>query len=147
MELMDKILSFVKSAFLAGLTLVALGFGFWANGARADFVQKLSQQSSIVATNHVVPAVASASTPQLSGPTNVLTALVAYFGLALLVFFVLAVSAGIYFLPAIISYKRGKRNHGAICVLNLLTGWSFIGWVASLIWACVKDPKAEAIAL
>jgi hypothetical protein len=143
---MDKILFLIKTGLLAVLTLVTLSFGIWANGAKADFVQKLQQNSAIVADSHVVPAVVSTTSPITTGPTNVLGALFAYLGLALLFFFGLAVSVSIYFLPAIISYKRHKRNHHAICVLNLLTGWSFIGWLASLIWACVEDPKAEAVA-
>jgi hypothetical protein len=57
--------------------------------------------------------------------------------------FILLAAAGIfvYFIPAMIA--RGKRNAGAIFVLNLLAGWSFIGWVGALVWACTKDPKAE----
>jgi len=41
----------------------------------------------------------------------------------------------LYFMPAIIAAIRGHRNSGAIFVLNLFTGWSILGWVASLIWA------------
>jgi uncharacterized membrane protein YqaE (UPF0057 family) len=39
----------------------------------------------------------------------------------------------LYFLPSIIAAK--KRNAGAIFVLNLLLGWTLIGWVAALVWA------------
>ncbi len=44
-----------------------------------------------------------------------------------------------YFLPAIVG--RRKRNAGAIFILNLLLGWTFIGWVAALVWAACKDPE------
>lgn len=30
----------------------------------------------------------------------------------------------------------------AICMLNLFLGWTFVGWVAALIWAIYKE-KAE----
>ena len=43
----------------------------------------------------------------------------------------------IYFLPTIIS--RNKNNAGAIFALNLFLGWTFIGWVISLVWALTKD--------
>jgi hypothetical protein len=44
----------------------------------------------------------------------------------------------LYFLPSIIG--RDRRNAGAIFLVNLLTGWSVIGWVVALIWALTNDP-------
>jgi len=41
----------------------------------------------------------------------------------------------IYFLPAIIAFSRKRKNSGAIFVLNLFLGWTFIGWVAALVWS------------
>jgi hypothetical protein len=55
-------------------------------------------------------------------------------------------SMAIYFLPSIIAFSRHKKNSVAIFVLNLLLGWSFIGWAAALIWALVNDetgPQAK----
>ena len=43
----------------------------------------------------------------------------------------------IYFLPAILG--RRKRNARALFVLNLLLGWTFLGWVGALIWALLRD--------
>lgn len=46
----------------------------------------------------------------------------------------------LYFLPSIIGYS--KANAGAIIVLNLFLGWTFIGWVVALVWAMTNDqPK------
>lgn len=46
----------------------------------------------------------------------------------------------LYFYP---TFKAmGKRNTGAIFALNLLTGWSTIGWVVALIWALKNDAVA-----
>jgi len=44
---------------------------------------------------------------------------------------------GLYFLPTMVGWK--KRNAGAIFVLNLFLGWTFIGWVAALVWALCED--------
>ena len=55
-------------------------------------------------------------------------------GLTLFVF-----SLAIYFLPTIVAVIRKKRNTLAIFLLNLFLGWPFIGWVAALVWAAVKD--------
>lgn len=49
---------------------------------------------------------------------------------------VLAVLSAGYMLPWAIGITRGRSNSGAIGLLNLLLGWSFIGWVASLVMAC-----------
>jgi hypothetical protein len=41
-----------------------------------------------------------------------------------------------YFLPWAIAATRGKTNSAAIGVLNLLLGWTFIGWIVALVMAC-----------
>jgi hypothetical protein len=43
----------------------------------------------------------------------------------------------LYFLPTIIG--RRKRDRLAIFALNLLVGWSLIGWIIALVWALKED--------
>jgi len=43
----------------------------------------------------------------------------------------------IYFLPSILGYKR--KNKMAIFLLNLLLGWTVLGWIIALIWASMQD--------
>jgi Superinfection immunity protein len=43
----------------------------------------------------------------------------------------------LYFLPSIIG--RNKKDAGAIFLLNLLLGWTLVGWVAAFLWACASD--------
>ena len=52
------------------------------------------------------------------------------------------VSLPLYFLPAILG--RRKRNARALFVLNLLLGWTFLGWVGALIWALLRDSDPTA---
>ncbi len=47
----------------------------------------------------------------------------------------LVVGLLIYFLPSIIALARGHQNALAIFVLDLLLGWTFLGWVAALVWS------------
>lgn len=47
-----------------------------------------------------------------------------------------------YFLPAIIAFGRSKRDAVSILVLNLLLGWTAIGWVIALVWALKNDVPA-----
>ena len=41
----------------------------------------------------------------------------------------------IYFLPWLIANDKKHPNASAIGVLNLLLGWTFLGWVIALVWA------------
>lgn len=41
-----------------------------------------------------------------------------------------------YMLPWAIAATRGKSNAGAIGWINLLLGWSVIGWIIALVMAC-----------
>ncbi len=44
-----------------------------------------------------------------------------------------------YFVPTIIAMVRKKHNVTAIFLLNLLLGWTFVGWIVALVWACTTD--------
>ena len=43
-----------------------------------------------------------------------------------------------YFLPTLIAFLRQHKNRLEIFLLNLLLGWTALGWVGSLIWSVVK---------
>jgi len=45
----------------------------------------------------------------------------------------------IYFLPSILA--RGKSFFMQVFLLNLLLGWTFVGWVIALVWAVKKESK------
>lgn len=45
----------------------------------------------------------------------------------------------LYFIPTLVAWRRNNRNRTAIGVLNLLTGWTFVGWVVALVWAVKND--------
>lgn len=49
-----------------------------------------------------------------------------------------------YFLPSIIAFARSKRDSTSILVLNLLLGWTAIGWVIALIWSVKTDAPVMA---
>jgi Superinfection immunity protein len=48
-----------------------------------------------------------------------------------------------YILPAYVAAKRRHANTLAITVLCLLLGWTFIGWVAAMVWACTDNVLPE----
>jgi hypothetical protein len=55
----------------------------------------------------------------------------------------LGVCLFIYFLPTY--FGRNKRNAGAIFALNLLLGWTLIGWVVALVWAVSHDAPTAIV--
>ena len=49
------------------------------------------------------------------------------------------VALALYFIPSFIAVNRNKRNKNAIFALNLLLGWTFVGWAVALVWSLMKD--------
>ncbi len=45
----------------------------------------------------------------------------------------------LYMTPSCIAARRGNRNTHAIVAFNVFLGWTFLGWVAALVWAVWKD--------
>jgi hypothetical protein len=43
-----------------------------------------------------------------------------------------------YFAPCWIALARSHRELPAIVVLNLLLGWTVVGWLAAMIWALAR---------
>ena len=42
----------------------------------------------------------------------------------------------LYFLPVYEAWRRNHRSFNAIAILNVFLGWTLIGWVAAMAWAC-----------
>ena len=50
-------------------------------------------------------------------------------------------SMAFYLLPSIVAFCRHHQNSPAILILNLLLGWTIIGWIIALVWAFTKVEK------
>jgi hypothetical protein len=53
------------------------------------------------------------------------------------------IGIGLYLLPWAIAKLRSHHNSGAIFALNLLLGWTLLGWVGALVWACMNPNAAQ----
>ena len=49
----------------------------------------------------------------------------------------------LYLIPALVAYNRQHPNAWAILILNLLLGWTVLGWIVSLVWACTAVRTAR----
>jgi hypothetical protein len=47
------------------------------------------------------------------------------------------ISLGIYFLPTIIGVLRHVKNLIGIVLVNIFLGWTFLGWILTLVWSLV----------
>jgi len=50
------------------------------------------------------------------------------------------VGTAAYFVPTIIAVARKHHQTGGIVAVNILLGWTFIGWVAAFVWALTATP-------
>ena len=51
----------------------------------------------------------------------------------------------IYFLPAIVAFKRSHRSTLAIFVLTFFLGWSGLCWIIALVWACTSNTESNHV--
>ena len=63
----------------------------------------------------------------------------AFVALGTLVGFAFALA--LLFLPTLIAKSRNHPNTLPIFLVNLFFGWTFIGWVISLVWACTRPAQ------
>ncbi|HEV2380837.1 MAG TPA: superinfection immunity protein [Terriglobia bacterium] len=75
-----------------------------------------------------------------SEPASSRTEAFVRFSIGVIMLLVLAaLSLFLYFLPSITAKRRKKINYRAIFTLNLLAGWTFVGWVIAMVWATTVD--------
>lgn len=55
----------------------------------------------------------------------------------------IAALVALYLLPTLIGLVRGPRNYGSLVIVNVLLGWTFIGWVVALAMACATVDRPE----
>jgi hypothetical protein len=58
-----------------------------------------------------------------------------------LVVLAVLMTASFYFAPSMVARSRQHRNFKAILALNILFGWTFIGWAVAMIWAFMAPDR------
>ena len=46
-----------------------------------------------------------------------------------------------YFLPTFVAIGRGHKEFLGISIINIFLGWTLLGWVVALAWACTSNVK------
>jgi threonine/homoserine/homoserine lactone efflux protein len=50
-----------------------------------------------------------------------------------------------YFLPTLIAMKRNAEHSNAIFAVDVLLGWTVLGWLAALLWAVTDKERAKTV--
>lgn len=50
----------------------------------------------------------------------------------------------LYFIPTAVAFERHHHNKTAIIALNVFLGWTFLGWVAALVWSLTDSHEVTA---
>ena len=50
----------------------------------------------------------------------------------------------VYFIPFMVAAARDHDSFVAILLVNTAIGWTGIGWIAVLLWACLSPPQRRA---
>lgn len=53
--------------------------------------------------------------------------------------------AFLYFIPSVIGILRKHHNLVGLIALNVLLGWTVLGWVGALIWSLLRSSKSQTI--
>jgi hypothetical protein len=62
------------------------------------------------------------------------------FGVPMIYMWLLMILAiALYFMPTIVAGYRHHSSLFLIVVLNILFGWTMLGWLLLLVWACFGD--------
>jgi hypothetical protein len=55
--------------------------------------------------------------------------------------FLLMIVVGLYFMPTLFAPTRHHHQRLAMAALNLLLGWTVLGWIAALVWSLTATPR------
>lgn len=62
-----------------------------------------------------------------------------------IIFILLILGVIVYFIPALVANNHQHPQTGAITILNLFLGWTLLGWVIALVWACSKQEPQKVV--
>ena len=63
--------------------------------------------------------------------------------IAIVILIACSIALLFYFLPSFIGFTRKTPNAVPLFLVNLLLGWSGVGWFACLLWAIIEQPRGQ----
>ena len=65
-------------------------------------------------------------------------------GMPVQVVLIFALAVVTYIFPALMAFRRGHPGRNGVLILNILIGWTVIGWIVALIWAFSQGAMTSA---
>lgn len=56
---------------------------------------------------------------------------------------IVGVGLVVYFLPALNAMSRKHPSSGGVFLLNLLLGWTLLGWIVAAVWSASGKPGSS----
>jgi hypothetical protein len=56
-------------------------------------------------------------------------------------YLILPIIVSLYLLPTIIAAIRRHKNQAPIAIINIIFGWTFLGWIIALIWSATDNTE------
>ena len=53
------------------------------------------------------------------------------------------ITVAVYILPTLLAWKRQSSRRWRITFVNLLLGWTFVGWIAAMVMTFAYEPPPE----
>jgi hypothetical protein len=60
--------------------------------------------------------------------------------------FTIIASLCLYFLPTIIAISRSGKRRAAVFAVNLIVGWTVVGWIATAMWVAEQQSRDAELA-
>ncbi|MFU8814618.1 MAG: superinfection immunity protein [Pseudomonadales bacterium] len=51
----------------------------------------------------------------------------------------------LYMIPSIIAYSRRHQSRMAIVAVNVLLGWSLLGWIVAFVWSLTGNVERQQV--
>jgi len=64
---------------------------------------------------------------------------------AVLIIIAVIIGIAIHFIPTFIASAKSHPSTGAIFAVNLLLGWTLVGWLGALIWALSNPDRPQKV--
>ncbi len=59
--------------------------------------------------------------------------------------FGVALAIAAYVFPSMVACGKRHPDAGPIAIVNILLGWTFVGWVVALAWACMNKVQPQEV--